>query len=156
MWFPQKSTRTRSRAPWRRPADGSIPHRPATLPSSPRTERSARHEGFSSTPRPPRAVWICAIPKSRSCPINSESLELRTREIDGRPPFPFPALRNDQIKAGPGTEQQLFNIGPPALETAPFLDGHENSRLDAAAGYDLRAFLDRGIEKLAEASFRIL
>jgi hypothetical protein len=79
-------------------------------------------------------------------------------EVNRRPSLPSASLRkNEIVKAGPGTEKYLFDVGAASvLHPAPFLDRDKDCSFDSPAGDYLGTFLQRCVKKLAEPRFGVL
>lgn len=66
----------------------------------------------------------------------------------------LPAQRHEIFCARAWRRQPILERGVRAgFNTAPLFDRHHDGFLDAAAGDDLGAALDRGVQQFAEAGF---
>jgi len=79
-------------------------------------------------------------------------------KVNRRPSLPPASLRKNKIvKAGPGTEKYLFDVGAASvLQAAPFLDGDKDCSFHSPARDHLGTFLQRCVKKLTESRFCVL
>src|SRR5450755_414733 len=102
--------------------------------------------------QPLREAYACATPKLRWYPTDNASSEFHRL-----PPASSASFRNQPLKARTGAEKQRLQArARRLLQPMPFFDRHQYCGLDAPPGDDLRTFLERGVQQLAEAGLCIL
>lgn len=144
--------RLRSLRPCPDPARARSRHPPEFLQASRRRDASPRRRRFGVRPGPPDAGESGATPTRHSYRGGTSA-----DKVARLPPSLFSSLRHVQLPSRLIGQQQRLQRGPRrALKLLPLLQGHQNRSACPAPRHNLWAFLQAGLEQLAEPRLCIL